>query len=103
MSTALTVVSDSSNLPAALGPDLAAAVDLAKAEKAPSTRRAYGTDFRLFTAYCEAKGVSPLPASPATVAAYLGAEAKIPSPSTIGRRVAAIRYAHKLAGFEPLP
>ena len=31
MSTALTVVSDSSNLPATLGPDLAAAIDLAKA------------------------------------------------------------------------
>jgi hypothetical protein len=30
MSTALTIVSDGSNLPAALGPDLAAAIDLAK-------------------------------------------------------------------------
>jgi hypothetical protein len=48
MSTALTVVSDGSNLPAALGPDLATAIDLAKAEKAASTRKAYGTDFRLF-------------------------------------------------------
>lgn len=103
MSTDLIIVSDRSNLPAALGADLAAAVDLAKAEKAPSTRKAYGTDFRLFTAYCEGKGVSALPASPATVAAYLAAEAQISKPSTIGRRVAAIRYAHKLAGIEPLP
>src|SRR5712671_5869637 len=100
MSTALILVSDGSNLPAALGPDLAAAVDLAKAEKALSTRRAYGTDFRLFKAYCDAKGVSALPASPATVAAYLAAEAQTAKPSTIGRRIAAIRYAHKLAGFE---
>jgi site-specific recombinase XerD len=98
MSTSL--VSDGSNLPATLGADFAAAVDLAKAEKAPSTRKAYGTDFRLFKVYCEAKGVSALPASPATVAAYIAAEAQAAKPSTIGRRIAAIRYAHKLAGIE---
>ena len=58
MSTNLTVVGAAPSLPAALGPDLAAAVDLAKAEKAVSTRKAYGTDFRLFKAWCEVKGVS---------------------------------------------
>src|SRR3977135_4135430 len=99
MSTALTVLSDASNLPAALGPDLAAAIDLAKAEKAASTRKAYGTDFRLFKAYCDAKGVRALPASPETGAAYIAAEAQTAKPSTIGRRVAAIRYAHKLAAL----
>src|SRR3984957_3850467 len=101
MSTALTLVSDGSSLPAALGPDLAAAVDLAKAEKAVSTRKAYGTDFRLFKAWCEVKGVSPLPASPETVAAFLAAETgNGTKPSTLGRRVAAIRYAHKLAHLD---
>jgi site-specific recombinase XerD len=100
MSTALTILSDAPNLPAALGPDLAAAIDLAKAEKAASTRKAYGTDFRLFKAYCDAKGVSALPATPETVAAYIAAEAQTAKPSTIGRRVAAIRYAHKLANLE---
>jgi hypothetical protein len=48
MSANVTVVRIAPNLPAALGPDLTAAVDLAKAEKAVSTRKAYGTDFRLF-------------------------------------------------------
>src|SRR3984957_16917483 len=101
MSTALTLVSDGSSLPAALGPDLAAAVDLAKAEKAVSTRKAYGTDFRLFKAWCEVKGVSPLPASPETVAAFLAAETgNGTKPSTLARRVAAIRYAHKLAHLD---
>jgi hypothetical protein len=57
MSTALTLVADGSNLPAALGPDLTAAIDLAKAEKAASTRKAYGTDFRIFQAWCDARGV----------------------------------------------
>ena len=47
MSQALTIVSDASTLPAALGLDLAAAIDLAKAEKAVSTRKAYATDFAI--------------------------------------------------------
>src|SRR6516165_527925 len=101
MSTNLTVVGAAPNLPAALGPDLTAAVDLAKAEKAASTRKAYGTDFRLFKAWCEVKGVSPLPASPETVAAFLAAETgNGTKPSTLARRVAAIRYAHKLAHLD---
>ena len=102
MSTKLAVIETSENLPAALGDDLATAVDLAHAEKATSTRKAYGTDFRLFRIWCEAKGVSALPAAAETVAAYLAAQAKTAKPSTLGRRVAAIRYAHKLAGL-PLP
>ena len=74
MSTNLTAVGATIGLPAALSHDLTAAVDLAKADKALSTRKAYGTDFRLFKAWCEAKGVSSLPASPDTVAAFLAAE-----------------------------
>jgi site-specific recombinase XerD len=99
MSTSLVVIKGG-DLLAALGPDFAAAFDLAKAEKAPATRKAYGTDFRLFKVYCEAKGVSAIPAAPETVAAYIAAEAQTAKPSTIGRRIAAIRYAHKLAGLD---
>src|ERR1700694_5119142 len=100
MSTSLTVL-ETESLPAALGPDLAAAVDLAKAEKAASTRKAYGTDFRLFKEWCDGKGASSLPARPETVAAFLAAEAgNGTKPSTLGRRVAAIRYAHKLAHLD---
>ena len=102
MSTNLTVIESAENLPAALGPDLVSAIDLAHAEKAVSTRKAYGTDFRLFKAWCDARGVSSLPAAAETVAAYLAVEAKMAKPSTLGRRVAAIRYAHRLAGL-PLP
>jgi site-specific recombinase XerD len=102
MSPSLTVLETSENLPAALGPEFATAIDLAQAEKAASTRKAYGTDFRLFRAWCEAKSVSALPAAAETVAAYLAAEARTAKSSTLGRRVAAIRYAHRLAGL-PLP
>ncbi|MET3840440.1 integrase [Bradyrhizobium sp. OAE829] len=87
-------------LAVALKADFTAALELAKAEKPGSTRKAYETDFRLFRSYCEGKGVSALPASPETVASYLAAEALTAKPSTIGRRVAAIRYAHKLAGLD---
>src|SRR3984893_14827442 len=99
MSTSLIVI-EGGDLLAALGPDFAAAFDLAKAEKAPATRKAYGTDFRLFKVYCDARGVGALPAAPETVASYIAREAQTAKPSTIGRRVAAIRYAHKLAGLE---
>jgi hypothetical protein len=100
MSASLTVIETDQNLPAVLGPDLTAAVDLAKAEKAVSTRKAYGTDFRLFKEWCDGKGVSSLPADPETVAAFLASESKTAKPSTLGRRIAAIRYAHKLAHLE---
>jgi site-specific recombinase XerD len=99
MSASLTVISDNASLPAALGPDLMAAVDLAKAEKAASTRKAYGTDFRIFRTWCDARNVPALPAAPETVAAYLAANAGTSKASTLGRRIAAIRYAHKLAGL----
>jgi len=96
----LPVVVQTTTLPASIEPELAAAVDLAKAEKAPSTRKAYRTDFRLFEAWCETKGATALPAAPETVASFLAAQAGAGiKPSTIARRVAAIRYAHKLAGM----
>lgn len=89
------------NLPASLASDLASAVDLALNEKAASTRRAYKTDFRLFRAYCDRNDSAALPASPETVAACLASEmAAGCKASTLGRRVAAIRYAHKLAGHD---
>jgi hypothetical protein len=45
-----------------------------------------------------------LPAVPETVAAFVASEASRGiKPSSIGRRIAAIRYAHKLAGCDTLP
>ncbi|MET4356914.1 site-specific recombinase XerD [Bradyrhizobium sp. RT9b] len=102
MSASLTVIDEPENLRVALGPDLMAAVDLAKAEKSASTLKAYETDFRLFKAWCIARGVNSLPAAAETVAAYVAAEASRSRPSTLGRRLAALRYAHKLVGL-PLP
>jgi site-specific recombinase XerD len=81
--------------------EVEAAATYAMAEKASATRRAYRTDFAIFKAWCADRGACPLPAEPETVAAFLGWEAdRQIRPSTIGRRNAAIRYAHKLAGHE---
>lgn len=90
-----------SSLPANIAPELEAAMGYAKAEKAPATRRAYQTDFRLFAEWCQSKGACSLPAPPETMAAYLAFEVSQGlRPSTLGRRLAAIRYAHKLVGQE---
>jgi site-specific recombinase XerD len=86
------------SLPAA---DLDRAAEFARAEKAASTREAYRSDFSIFRDWCLAHGVNALPASPETVAAFLAYEARAGlGPSTITRRCAAIRYAHKLATLE---
>jgi site-specific recombinase XerD len=86
-------------VPAILLPELDKAAELARNEKALATRRAYGSDFRIFESWCAQRGINALPASPESVAAFLACEVERSiRPSTIGRRVAAIRYAHKLAG-----
>ncbi|WP_238293075.1 site-specific integrase [Methylobacterium longum] len=69
-----------------------------QASKADSTVRAYRSDVRVFQAWCERYGFRSLPASPEAVAGFLAHEAEAGrSASTIGRRLAAISYGHKLA------
>jgi integrase len=86
-----------------LAPMLPAAVQeavdaFAQADKATATIRAYRNDVRLFTAWCYRQGVAGgFPAAPDVVAGFLAAEAvRGVKASTIGRRVAAIGYAHRL-------
>ena len=70
-----------------------------RASKADATVRAYTSDARVFQDWCARYGFRSLPATPEAVAGFLVAEAEAGrSASTIGRRSAAIRYAHKLAG-----
>jgi site-specific recombinase XerD len=86
-----------------LDDDLSAARDFQASSKAQATIRAYRGDFAIFTAYCSERGLSPLPASVEAVTAFLSASARGGAKaSTLGRRVAAIRFAHKAAGFEPV-
>jgi len=70
------------------------------ASKAPNTKRAYTAAWRVFTSWCQARGVQALPALPAVVAAYVADRASATKVSTLSVHLAAIRHAHVLAGFE---
>lgn len=69
-----------------------------RASKADATVRAYTSDARVFQDWCARFGFQSLPASPEAVAGFIVSEAENGrAASTLGRRLAAIRYAHKLA------
>lgn len=63
---------------------------------ASATLRAYGTDFSLFEDWCRASGLDALPAAPETVARFVAARAAHDLPSTIRRRLSAIRKIHRI-------
>ena len=72
-----------------------------EASKSKDTVRAYQTDAREFDAWCAARDQPSLPASPATVAAFLaGCADRGLKASTIERKASAIRYAHKARGSD---
>jgi len=82
------------------------------ASRSANTLAAYRSDWARFTAWCEAQGVTALPAEPTTVAAYLAAAATETSatgrsapwryaPASLARFVATINAAHDLAGVRP--
>ncbi|MGU3388521.1 site-specific integrase [Methylobacterium sp. D53M] len=69
-----------------------------RASKADATVRAYRSDVRVFETWCQRFGFRSMPASPETVVAFIVHEAEEGrAASTLGRRLAAIRYGHKLA------
>ena len=77
------------------------AADFARASKAKTTLAAYGSDWRVFECWCEERGLAALPASPEGVCGFLADEAtRGRRASTLGRRLAAIRYFHRAAGLE---
>lgn len=71
-----------------------------RASKADATVRAYRSDALVFQDWCARYRFPSLPASPEAVVGFLVAEAEAGrAASTLGRRMAAIRHAHKLAGL----
>ena len=82
------------------------AAELREKSKAANTRRAYGSDWKQFTAWCLMGGAVSLPARPATVEAYVTALTIAETPRgrkyavpTIARRLAAIAHFHRQAGL----
>lgn len=67
-----------------------------------ATLRAYRSDWAIFETWCAGRALAPLPATPIVVAAFLTDLAdRGLKRSTIGRRLAAIVFAHRAAGHAP--
>ena len=89
------------------GPVLAAADmermrSYAEGSIAESTKRAYRSAWQVFAQWCEARAYRSLPASPAVVAAFVADQAGQRAVATIGRYLAAIGEAHRIAKL-PVP
>lgn len=75
----------------------------AKKSRAKSTWRAYENDWAQFEVWCQSVALDALPAEPDTVAMFVASQAASGlSPSTITRRLAAIRLVH-LGANQPSP
>jgi site-specific recombinase XerD len=81
-------------------PSLKQVREFIRASKAENTLRGYQADWRDFCAWCESRGLCPLPASPETVAAYIAECAGRLKVGSIQRRLNAIAEAHKAVGLE---
>ena len=77
---------------------LSAWLEDARGALSDHTVRALRADLRLFQAWCSDRGLSPLPARPDTVVAYVDAMAGVRAPATVRRYVASIAAAHRAAG-----
>jgi integrase len=74
--------------------------DFAEDSRAPSTRRAYGSDLAAFAEFCRRNTVPSLPASTETVAAFLAHLVQgRRKASTIARALTAIAAYHVASGF----
>src|SRR5664280_1599958 len=67
----------------------------------------YASDWTRFAGWCDRRGLSALPATPATLGAYLTAAVTDPAgpayvPATLARWVAAVNFTHRQAGH-PAP
>ncbi|MBD1163820.1 site-specific integrase [Pelagibacterales bacterium SAG-MED11] len=69
-----------------------------KNSKANNTLRAYQSDFKDFSAFCEKNGFSSIPTQPKIIALYITHLSKSSKFSTLKRRIASISVLHKLKG-----
>ena len=70
--------------------------------RSATTRRYYAADWAVFQAWCRTETCQALPAAPASVAAYLAADAGRLCAGTLRRRLAAIADQHRRLGY-PAP
>ena len=80
-------------------------IDVAKSyieqSTSSATRKAYKSDFKIFSAWCSLHDVIAVPASAEAVALFLSDQANRGiAASTLTRRTAAIKFAHEALGLE---
>ena len=88
--------------PAAEPGDVAETIDAclrdATGALSDNTLRALRADLALFAAWCRERDLRPVPAAPATVAAFIDDMAEVRAPATVRRYVASIAAVHKALG-----
>lgn len=71
-----------------------------EASRSPSTRKAYASDWRMFTKWCADRRIDgSVPTDPLVVVSYLADQATALAHATLSRRLSAIRYQHHQAGL----
>ena len=81
-------------------PDWSLALERLQGAYANSTLKSYRSDCQAFDAWCRLAGCNALPATPATLAAFITDQAEHCSAATLKRRLAAIRKIHRLFRME---
>jgi integrase len=69
------------------------------ASRSAATMRAYASDWRAFTAWCDSHRLTVLPAEPSTVVLYMTDLTRTAKTATIRRRMSSISVAHQAAGL----
>lgn len=87
------------SLPVALSDEIARWHESARGAFSSETERAWRQDSANFADYCSTIGVSSLPATPETVAAYARSAAAGKAVATVQRRIASVARMHKAAGL----
>ena len=87
----------------ALAEQLGGFVHAARGAFSANTERAVRSDLSIYSSWCAAQGLTALPASPETVAAFIDEMAATRSPATVRRYVASIAAAHRAIGCGTTP
>ena len=73
-------------------------VAAAKGAISANTERSLRSDLAAYAAWCGARGLAAVPASPGTVAAFVDEMGRVRAPATVRRYVASIAAAHRAVG-----
>ena len=80
------------------GDQLAACFEAARGAFSHNTERALRADVEIFTLWCRQHGLEAVPASAATVVAFIDGMARVKAPSTVRRYISSIATLHKALG-----